>query len=150
VQAGQVYTAAVWAQAWSSATDDPRKSEAEIYVTIGINPRGDCARTAKDTVWSNWQWIGSTYRRVESQQVRMIGDKACVAILSSTKYSVKHNDMYIDDAEMAMVVQSGDCPACPTCPECPGSGGDCITQQQLDATFATWFAKLKELVWGVK
>jgi hypothetical protein len=154
VQVGQVYTASVWAQAWSSASDDPRKSDAEIYLTIGINPRGDCSRTAKDTVFSNWEYVGATFKRIESQPVRMLKGTACVFILSSTKYSVKHNDMYVDDAEMMLVPQSGTacpaCPSCPSCPACPSPGGQCVTQQQLDATFATWFAKLKELVWGVR
>lgn len=147
VQAGQTYTVSVWAQAWSSAGDDPRKSEAEIYLTIGINPRGDCSRTAKDTVWSNWMWVGATYKRVESQSVRMVSGTACVHIWSSTKYSVKHNDMYIDDAEMTLVAQGNcpDCPVCPTptpcptCPECPSGAIDynlirTIFREELNAT----------------
>lgn len=128
VQAGQVYTVSVWAQAWSSGSDDPRKSDVEIYLTLGINPRGDCSRTAKDTVFSNWEYVGATFKHIESQQVRMLGTKACVVVLSSTKYSAKHNDMYVDDAEMALVSQNDTCPTpqptpvitpCPECPTCP-------------------------------
>lgn len=103
VQVGQVYQVSVWAQAWASATDDPRKSEIEIYLTIGINPRGDCSRFAKDTVFSNWEYVGATYKQYTSQPVQMIKPWACVSIWSSTKYSGKHNDMYVDDAQMVLV-----------------------------------------------
>jgi hypothetical protein len=158
VQAGEVYTVSVWAQAWSSASDDPRKSENEIYLTIGIDPRGDCSRYAKDTIFNNWVYIGSTFKNVESQPVRMIGNLACVSILSSTKYSAKHNDMYVDKAIMVLVPGgTGPVPTCPTpqptsvpCPVCPtptpGPSGDCLTKGEFDTGVAYMLRQVEALL----
>jgi hypothetical protein len=135
VTVGSVYQASVWAQAWSSAKDDPKVSEAEIYLSIGINPRGDASLRARDTVWSQWQWIGAQWVQVHSQQVKMAANMATLFIASGTKYSVKHNDMYIDDAEF-VVVESGATPE----PE-PEPGGPvdyaqirAIIREEIDAT----------------
>lgn len=153
VQAGQVYTASVWVQAWSDRGDDPRLSRNEIYFKVGINPRGDCNRTAADTVWNNWEGIGATFERVESQPVRMIGSKACLVLAGGTKYSEKHNDLYTDDAEMTMVAGvTGTCPvcpdvpACPNCPACPPNTGDCLTKADLETSLAAWFGKIPEIL----
>ncbi len=100
VEPGETYQASVWAQAWSSQKDDPRISDAEIYLSIGINPYGSTSLQDRATVWSPWQWIGADWTHVKSQTVTVLTPTATLFIASGTKYSVKHNDMYVDDAEM--------------------------------------------------
>jgi hypothetical protein len=156
VQVGQTYAVSVWAQAWSSGSDDPRKSDNEFYMSIGINPRGDCSLKARDTVWGNWEYVGSTFKQLKSQPVVMIKDKACVFIGSSTKYSVKHNDAYIDDAEMLLVPGGTVCPAptpcpsptlCPACPQpTPSPSGDCLTKGQFDVGIADVLTQIEALL----
>jgi hypothetical protein len=153
VVVGRAYQVRVRAQAWSSATDDPRKSEGEEYISLGLDPEGGSWYGSRAVVWTQWKWVGPTYVEYVSEPVIAQKPTMTLFLSGAHKWALKHGDIYMDDARMAEVSMPGDCPACPTpqppvcpvyptpvvcpvatpCPVCPAPvpGGTCPSLDEI-------------------
>jgi len=122
VPADSFLQASVWAQTWTSAFDDPSQSTGEMYVTVCVDPAGGTDPWARRVQCADWQapsYERGEFRIVASPVVQAEGARVTVFILAHHKWSIKHGDMYIDDAALVVTDASGECPTCPECPACP-------------------------------
>jgi LysM repeat protein len=94
----------IWAQVWSSAYDDASVSEAdgEVNVEIGIDPTGGTDPLSAFVVWSNPrrqydQWFQMSVEATAS------ASSVTVFVWTEPQFPVKHNDIYLDDASLAVI-----------------------------------------------
>ncbi len=96
VPAGSMVTASVWAQSWSSDSDDITRSEGNYRLYIGIDPTGGTDFASGNVVWSapnltTDQWVQL------SVQARAQGGTITVFLRGEPEFRNKHNDAYFDD-----------------------------------------------------
>jgi len=109
------YQFSVSAQAWCSNSDDPAVSDGEMYLSLGIDPRGKEEPFELGVVWQPWAWVGPTHERFYSLPVRARDDHITVYVRSWNKWRLKHNDVYVDAASLTEI------DVCPDQPD-PGPG----------------------------
>jgi len=88
-------------QAWCSNGDDPRKSEREMYVSLGIGVHSDPFELG--AIWTPWQYIGAEYVMLTSPAVQAWSRQTFVAVRAWNKWKSKHADLYVDYAELTYV-----------------------------------------------
>lgn len=110
-----VVRAGAWMQSWASAENDPTKNEGgDMFATICIDPRGQADPWARRVQCAEWQWVppsgsGTTgeFAYVRSPEVRADGGQVTVFILWMGRWAVRHNDVYVDDADLQIVGTTG-------------------------------------------
>jgi LysM repeat protein len=114
VTPGVRYRFTIWAQVWSSTQDDPLVSFDPAYpnLQIGIDPTGNWSAWDSDVVWSGRVAFYDTWGQLSVEAVAQ-NDIITVFMRSEPNFSVKHNDMYWDDAVLVAVSGSGSAPPPP-------------------------------------
>ncbi len=96
VPAGSMVTASVWAQAWSSDSDDITKSEGNYRLYIGIDPTGGTNFASGAIVWSQPNMTTDQWVQL-SVQARAESGTITVFLRGQPEFRNKHNDSYWDD-----------------------------------------------------
>lgn len=128
---GQTYRFSIWAQVWSSTSDTPRPSEnpGNPNFRIGIDPTGDArpgpvGDAPSTVVWSNYAPMGSIIDNWYQMTIDVTAQNSTITVYvnSSPQWAVKHNDIYVDAANLIAV---GGAPAPePVATTPPSTGGD--------------------------
>jgi hypothetical protein len=105
VTPGSRYYFTVEGQTWCSNSDDPRKADGELYISLGLDPYGREDAQAQGIVWSPWQRLTADYETHRSQTVEAQGGAMTVYIRAWNKWKLKHNDVYVDDLQW---IEEGD------------------------------------------
>ena len=97
VGAGRRCTFALPFHTWCSQSDNPRISDAELYVRVGIDTRGGVDYEAESIVWGNWVRGTNEYA---STSISAISETETVTLWvhAWNKWAVKHSDVYLDAA----------------------------------------------------
>jgi hypothetical protein len=97
----------IWMFDWSSQEDVFGVSEAFHHKWVGIDPTGGVDPFSANIVWGNedrtmdvWVQLGVI--------AQAKGDTVTVFVRETPEYSVKHNDVLLDDAEMVVVPAPAD------------------------------------------
>jgi hypothetical protein len=129
VPANAVLEFSIFGQAWISEEDNADVSDRSgtVNMQIGIDPTGGTNPYSPGVVWSGYQQPYDAYVRF-SVQAQAQGEQVTVFTFSapsvnpnSPEYGFKHNDIYWDDASLA-VVGAGAAPAAAP-PASSGGGG---------------------------
>jgi hypothetical protein len=107
-QAGAWYRFSVSAQAWCDEGNDPRVSQGEMYVALGIDPYGRTEPFGMGVLWSRWAWVSADHERVESPIVQAQGGLVTVYVRAWNKWRLRHNDVYVDAARLDLVELGGE------------------------------------------
>ncbi len=132
VTPGQTYRFSIYGQVWSSSSDEPRpsKNPGDPNFRIGIDPTGAAvpgpvSDSPSTVVWSNIapmdQIIDKYYQM--SIDVTAESDTITIYVNASPQWPLKHNDIYVDAAN---VIAVGTPAPAPTTPPASGGGGDCV------------------------
>ena len=97
VAAGKRCTFGVAFETWCSQSDNPRVSDAELYLRVGIDKRGGTDWEADSIVWGNWVRGAPEYARTAISAVAEC-DEVTLWIHAWNKWAVRHNDCYLDAA----------------------------------------------------
>lgn len=91
----------IWMQVWSSAFDDPNVSESDgqVDVKVGIDPTGGTDPFSATVVWSSPQRIYDQWFQM-SIEANASSNNVTVYVRTEPQFPVKHNDIYMDDAEL--------------------------------------------------
>ncbi len=118
VTPGASYRFTIWAQVWSSTEDDPLVSFDPAYANlqIGIDPTGNWNPWDDDVVWSG---TASFYDSWGQLAVEAVARDSTITVFmrSEPNFSVKHNDMYWDDAVLVAVAGGSSAPPPPSSPQ---------------------------------
>ena len=114
VGAGKRVTFSLSFQTWCSAKDDPRVSDGELYLRVGIDERGGTDWEAPSIVWGNWVRGEAEYAGTSISTISETDD-VTVWIHTWNKWAVRHDDVYVDGATLEI---EGDAPEPPQ----PGPG----------------------------
>ena len=97
VPAGSGLRLTAWAQAWSSANDDPAVSEEGVYTLyIGIDPAGGTNWAAPSVVWSAGNGTLDQWAHLAVEATAQ-GGTVTVFLRGQAQYPLKHNDAYFDE-----------------------------------------------------
>jgi hypothetical protein len=77
-----------------------------MHMKIGIDPTGGTDPWSKDVVWSPEKDVYDQFERYEVQAVAR-SNKVTVFTYSRPENPMEHNDLYLDDAELAAVGGGG-------------------------------------------
>ncbi len=104
VTPGVRYRFTIWAQVWSSVKDNPDYSTEPAYpnLQVGIDPTGYWDPWQSTVVWSGTYAFYDTWGQLSVEAVAQ-KDTITVFMRSQPEFTVKHNDMYWDDAELVAV-----------------------------------------------
>ncbi len=113
VRPGQTLRFSIYMEAWSATKLDrlepnPHLSfgQTGMHMKIGIDPTGGADPWSKDVVWSAEQEAYDKFTRFEVQAVAR-SNKVTVFTHSRPENPMEHNDLYLDDAELAVVAGGG-------------------------------------------
>ncbi|MCC7208729.1 MAG: LysM peptidoglycan-binding domain-containing protein [Anaerolineae bacterium] len=86
---------------WSTELDDPAESEqaGEVVVQVGIDPTGGVNGESPSIVWGSSATFYDEYRKLEAQAVAS-GSTVTVFVRAIMNDPVRHNHVYVDDAEL--------------------------------------------------
>lgn len=86
---------------WSTELDDPQESEqpGEVVVQVGIDPTGGVNGESPSIVWGSSATFYDEYRKLEAQAVAS-GSTVTVFVRAIMNDPVRHNHVYVDDAEL--------------------------------------------------
>ena len=144
--------AGVWAQSWSSAENDPTQNVGgDMFATVCIDPAGQMDPWARRVQCSEWQGVppsgaDGTFAYIQSPQVQAQRERVTVFVLWMGRWAVRHNDIYLDDAQLMVVgAEQPTVTPCPTCAPCPsvtpcptGQPGDCASVEDMQTVIAEW------------
>ena len=93
--------------AWCSGKDDPKVSDGEMYVKVGIDLDGGEDPWSDAVIWhdANWQYVGREWQEIGIAGIAR-GTAVTVFIRAWNKWKLKHNDFYVDAC--TMVVEGGE------------------------------------------
>ena len=134
VQVGNTYQARAWLQGWCDNADGNTHYCAPnvAYVSIGIDPDGGDWYGSRAIQWSQWQALTGGYLRYNSPPVVANGTRVTVYISVAFKWPLKHDDAYLDDAELVVLTSS---PQPTPTPTPPPPTGDCLDAVQTETIF---------------
>jgi hypothetical protein len=95
--------------AWEAGTqphdtgDKQQDAKANFTFQVGIDPTGDTDPLADTVVWGKGYHIYNGYVKQLEVEATAESDSVTVFIRSKTLWAFKHNDAYVDDAELAVV-----------------------------------------------
>jgi len=111
IQPGQFYQLSMNVQAWCSNRDDPRVSEREMYISLGLNPWGQAdlvgdrgaGQWTPGTVWTPWAYVGAEFQVLETPPIMAMADSLVVCLRGWNKWKSKHADVILDHASLVHV-----------------------------------------------
>jgi hypothetical protein len=104
VQSGAAYCFQIWGHSWSAQDDDDAYSgpeDGELYQQVGIDPWGGVDWRSPNVVWGPARIQYDAYG-LFSVCGQATSDHLTVFVLSEPLWAVKHNDVYWDDASLAL------------------------------------------------
>jgi len=156
VERGRDLRCSIDAHGWSTNTDDPSQHSGDVWISVGIGAEGQTDPWEHGIEWTRWDWTAAEYRTYQSRVVTAESERVTLFVRVTNKWSVKHNDAYIDAARCWYVDSSGTIPTpepqptptpCPTCPPCePGTCNEQAIAQAVVDALHDWFAGLR---WSV-
>jgi LysM repeat protein len=104
---GEQFRFSIWAYAWSSSYDEECCSVDNGFVDlrIGIDPSGGLNPFSTDVTWSSPEQYYDQWGQLEVEAVAA-SSTVTVFFYSAPRYPVKHNNIYIDDAELIVTGQT--------------------------------------------
>jgi hypothetical protein len=106
---GGLYCFSAYGHSWSAATStdwysDPDPSNGELFQKVGIDPTGGTDWTSSNIIWSDEQ---EQYDYFDLFQIETVAqaDTITVFLYSRPNKPAKHNDVYWDNAALAMAAQ---------------------------------------------
>jgi LysM repeat protein len=107
VPAGSVVQGSFYAHAWSCGDSDPPYSCGDpysFYFRVGIDPNGGTDPFSPNVVWSPPYYHYDEYGLVGPVEVTA-GEAGAVTMFinAQAKWSIKHNDAYVDDATLRVM-----------------------------------------------
>ena len=114
VTLGTVYRFSIWLQVWSSVDDNPKATNgaANPHLQIGIDPTGAVTGGGANgapasVVWSNEVSPGDVLNKWKQVSIEVTAQSSILSVYvkSSPEFSVKHNDIYLDEAQLVAVGQ---------------------------------------------
>lgn len=84
---------------WCSQSDNPRVSDGELYLRVGIDVRGGVDWQAPSIVWGKWVRGGPEYVTTSVSAVAETDD-VTLWVHAWNKWALKHDDCYLDGAEL--------------------------------------------------
>lgn len=123
VTPGQNYRFTIWAQVWSSVEDNPATVStlpANPHLQIGIDPTGYWNPYSADIIWSAEASMGQVIDRYGLLSVEATAQNNIITVFvrAIPEFANKHNNVYLDDAEL---VQVGPPPPPPTATPLPAT-----------------------------
>jgi LysM repeat protein len=109
LQPGATVEGSFYAHAWSCGEDNPPLScgdPSSFYFRVGIDPNGGTDPFSGNVVWSNAAFHYDIYGYVGPVQAT-VGQSGAVTFFTQAygKWSVKHNDAYVDNPSLKLVSQ---------------------------------------------
>ena len=109
IRPGQALRFSIYMHAWSAtklngAEPNPHFSfgQTGMHMKIGIDPTGGTDPWSKDVVWSSEKDVYDKFERYEVQAVAR-SNKVTVFTHTRPENPMEHNDVYLDDADLAVV-----------------------------------------------
>ena len=104
---GACVSFSAWVQVWSSSYDDPyvSQSHGNVLVRLGIDPYGGADASSSDVIWQDFRpYEDYMYDRYNHLSVDAVAHSNTITVFVWTEpeWAVKHNDIYIDDAELVL------------------------------------------------
>jgi len=99
VGAGKRVTFDLPFQTWCSAHENPRVSDGELYLRVGIDERGGTDWEADSVVWGNWVRGRAEYASTAISTISQT-DTVTLWVHTWNKWAVTHNDIYVDGATL--------------------------------------------------
>ena len=115
VTPGTIYRFSIWLQVWSSTGDNASSTDgyANPHLEIGIDPNGATTGGGANGVPSSVVWSGevdpsAVLNRWHQMSIEVKAESSTIAVYvkSSPEFAVKHNDVYLDSAELVAVGQA--------------------------------------------
>jgi LysM repeat protein len=109
VRPGSLLRFSIYMEAWSATKMDAGEpnphfsfGQSSMHLRIGIDPTGGNDPWSKEIVWSSEQDAYDQFTRFEVEAVAR-SSKVTVFTHSRPEYPMEHNDVYLDDAELAII-----------------------------------------------
>ena len=106
---------------WCSQSDDPIADDGELYVRVGIDPRGGTDPQAPSIVWGEWTRGTRAWQTIGVSTVAET-DTITVYVQAWNKWPVAHNDVYVDEVELEVEGTTEPPVEPPVEPPAPGEG----------------------------
>ena len=145
VDVGDWVQGSIYAQSWSSEENDPNVNyKGDMYVAVGIDPMGGDNPWARRVLWSDWRFApprGASVRwaRAVSPVVQAINGTVTMFVLGDGRWATRHNDLYLDSAELYLVDLGG--PIEPPPPPPPPPGDDPVDYERITRIVADVLAE---------
>lgn len=88
------------AQAWCSNGGDPRKSEGEMYLSLGIDLYGRMDPWERGVIWSPWWPVGALYQTFTGPVTHILSTPITLFVMGWNKWKMTHNDVIVDNATL--------------------------------------------------
>ena len=140
VEPGRWYQLSVYGQSWCWNDDTILKS-ADMFISLGLGPAGEISLEDRGIVWAPWAWVPgpkgeqqstANWTLFKSRVVQAQADSLSVWIITSPKWSLKHADVYVDDASLDEV-EIGATPEPEPEPEPEPQPGEAVDYAQIRA-----------------
>lgn len=92
----------IWMFNWSSQKDDFGISESVHHKRVGIDPTGGVDPFSPDIVWGNLDQTMDVWVQL-AVIAQAKGEHVTVYVQERPEYSVKHNDVLVDNAELVVI-----------------------------------------------
>lgn len=112
---GTKLTFSAWLNVWSTANDDPTRSEipGQVKLQVGIDPVGGIDPTAAGIVWSAPQEFYDQWRELSVTATATGNAGVTVFVRSAPEMPVHHNHVFVDDASLHVAVDASPTPPPP-------------------------------------
>ena len=158
VEPGRCYQGGASASSWVSNKEDTH-IDGEMYFNIGLSPEAETVAWKTGVIWAPYQWSGWEYRDIQSRVVRATGPRMTMFLRATSKWKLRHNDAYYDNAWLREVPCS-DTPIEPT-PTLPPTAtpaptvtpapqptvtpqpGECVSAEQLISILLDLISRIK-------
>lgn len=106
VEPGQHYVFSAYGHAWSTSTDSPTSQTADFNdrrnanFQLGIDPFGGVDPFEPEVIWGQVTQIYDAYGPIPAVTAQAQGPLLTVFIRTYSLWAFRHNDFYLDDAEL--------------------------------------------------
>lgn len=127
------------AQAWCSNDNDPRKSEGEMYLSLGIDVYGREDPDELGVIWSPWWPVFAQYQRISGPVVKTYGNYVTIFLRAWNKWRFTHNDIIVDNLALQGITFEDEGDGEPPPPPPPGG----VDYDEIEARMERQLRRLK-------